>query len=208
MLKKDADDYKIESRDKFNKQASNYDTGYDGKHARGVYDNVLLKLHQFRFNKLLDVGCGTGNLLSRIRLEYDDVEIAGVDLSPDMLEIARKKLGDKVNLRVGDSEDLPFPDDNFDMIICTDSFHHYPHPDNVLNEFRRVLKPKGGLIIADPYAPRIFRQLINLYFSHSKGGDVKIYSEAEISKLLVNTGLKSIKWELTGKNSFIVTASN
>ncbi|MGA2677422.1 MAG: class I SAM-dependent methyltransferase [Methanobacterium sp.] len=205
MSKKNADNYKIESKEKFNQQAKNYDSGSSGKHARGLYDNVLNKLDKFTFNNLLDVGCGTGNLLSVISNKYN-VKIAGVDLTPNMLDIARDKLGYQADLRLGDSENLPFEDYNFDMVICTDSFHHYPHPDKVLKEFSRVLKTSGGLLIADPYAPSPFRQLLNLYFPHSKGGEVRMYSKAEIIKLLEKASFKDIKWELVGRTGFIVTS--
>ena len=104
------------------------------------------------FDSLLDIGCGTGNLLSLISERYD-AEIAGVDLTPKMLNIARIKIGDKADLKLGDSEYLPFDNDKFDMVICTDSFHHYPHPENVLKEINRVLKPGGSVLIADPYTP-------------------------------------------------------
>jgi ubiquinone/menaquinone biosynthesis C-methylase UbiE len=205
MLKKDAEDYKIESREKFHKQAEKYDSGNKGKHARSLYESVINKLDELSFNNLLDVGCGTGNLLSLINTRYD-AQIAGVDLTPKMLNIARIKLGDDADLKVADSEDLPFEDNKFDMVICTDSFHHYPHPENVLNEIRRVLEPDGMIIIADPYTPTPLRQMVNLYFKLSRSGDVKIYSESDIRNLLENTGFESVKYEQTGPNAFIATA--
>jgi ubiquinone/menaquinone biosynthesis C-methylase UbiE len=125
-----------------------------------------------------------------------------------MLEIARKKLGEKTDLRLGDSEYLPFDDESFDVVICTDSFHHYPHPKNALTEFRRVLHPKGRIIIADPYAPTPIRQIFNLIMPHTHEGDVKMYSEYNIRKLLENTGFNTIEWEKVGRTAFIVTASN
>jgi len=207
MLKKKSNDYKEESREKFNKQAAKFDSGYGGKHSRELYDNVLHKLSQFSFNNILDVGCGTGNLLSLISSKYK-VQLYGIDLSPNMLEIARNKLDGNADLRVGDSENLPFENESFDIVTCTDSFHHYPHPENVLEEIKRVIKPKGRILISDPYAPTPFRQLVNIYMHFSKSGDVKIYSEAEIRKLLENIGFKSIEWkQVAGKNAFIVTAS-
>ncbi len=145
MLKKDAEDYKIESREKFNKQAEKYDSGNKGKHARSLYESVLNRLDELSFNNLLDVGCGTGNLLKLISSRYD-TQIAGVDLTPKMLNIARIKLGDEVDLKIADSEELPFDNDKFDMVICTDSFHHYPHPDKVLGEIKRVLKQDGMIL--------------------------------------------------------------
>jgi ubiquinone/menaquinone biosynthesis C-methylase UbiE len=205
MLKKDAEDYKIESREKFHKQAEKYDSGNKGKHARSLYESVINKLDVLSFNNLLDVGCGTGNLLKLISTRYD-VQISGADLTPKMLNIARIKLGDKADLKVGDSEELPFDNDKFDMVICTDSFHHYPHPEKVLAEIRRVLQQDGMLLIADPYTPTPLRQLVNLYFKLSRSGDVKIYPESDIRKLLEEAGFISIEYEHAGTNAFIATA--
>lgn len=205
MLKKDAEDYKIESREKFNKQAEKYDSGNKGKHARSLYESVLNRLDELSFNNLLDVGCGTGNLLKLISSRYD-TQIAGVDLTPKMLNIARIKLGDEVDLKIADSEELPFDNDKFDMVICTDSFHHYPHPDKVLGEIKRVLKQDGMILIADPSVPAPLRQLVNLYFKLSRSGDVKIYPESVIRKLLLDAGFIDLKYELTGANAFIATA--
>ncbi|MGO9388521.1 MAG: class I SAM-dependent methyltransferase [Methanobacterium sp.] len=209
MLKKKSDDYKEESKEKFNKQAEKFDSDKTGKHSRELYDNILHKLSQFSFNKLLDVGCGTGNLLSLITKKYE-IQLSGVDLSPNMLNIANEKLGEKADLRLGDSENLPFKDESFDMVTCTDSFHHYPHPENVLAEIKRVLNPKGTLLIADPWAPTPFRQLVNMYMRlFSKGGNVKLYSKNDIHKLLNNSGFKNIKWEpIKDKNAFIVTCKS
>lgn len=209
MLKKKSDDYKEESKEKFNKQAEKFDSDKTGKHSRELYDNILHKLSQFSFNKLLDVGCGTGNLLSLITKKYE-IQLSGVDLSPNMLNIANEKLGEKADLRLGDSENLPFKDESFDMVTCTDSFHHYPHPENVLAEIKRVLNPKGTLLIANPWAPTPFRQLVNMYMRlFSKGGNVKLYSKNDIHKLLNNSGFKNIKWEpIKDKNAFIVTCKS
>jgi ubiquinone/menaquinone biosynthesis C-methylase UbiE len=205
MLKKDAEDYKIESREKFHKQAEKYDSGNKGKHARSLYESVINKLDELSFNNLLDVGCGTGNLLKLISTRYD-VQISGVDLTPKMLNITRIKLGDEADLKVADSEELPFDNDKFDMVVCTDSFHHYPHPEKVLAEIRRVLQQDGMLLIADPYIPTPLRQLVNLYFKLSRSGDVKIYPESDIRKLLEEAGFISIEYEHASTNAFIATA--
>lgn len=205
-MKKQADEIKEVSRKKFNNQADKYDSTSYSRHARGLYDIVLHDLSQYSFNSLLDVGCGTGNLLCAISRRFN-VQIAGIDLSSNMLEIAHTKLGDDADLRLADSENLPFHDNSFDVVICTDSFHHYPHPANVLNEFKRVLTLKGKVLIADPYAPIPVRQLFNLIMPHTENGDVKMYSKKEIHRLLLRVGFNNIKWDKIGLTAFIVTAS-
>ncbi len=205
MLKNKADNYKEKSKKSFNRQAENYDSCYYGKHAKTLYSYVLQKLGQFSFNSILDVGCGTGNLLSLISSKYE-VQIGGIDLSPDMLNIARSKLNKDADLRPGDSENLPFADSSFEMVICTDSFHHYPYPANVLLEIKRVLKPGGNFILADPWLPAPFRQFANIFMPFNKDGDVKIYGELEIRELLENSGFKAVEWEHINKRAFIANA--
>ena len=74
-------------------------------------------------------------------------ELCGIDLSEEMLAVAKSKLPEQVKLLLGDSESLPFPDNTFDVVYCNDSFHHYPAPQNVLKEVHRVLKPEGTFLM-------------------------------------------------------------
>lgn len=197
--------FKEKSKQTFNNQAKVYDSTYYGKHAQKLYDTVLDKVKNFNCKKVLDVGCGTGTILSRLS-QNENLTLAGVDLSGEMLNIARQKLNEKVELKIGDSEQLPWRNNSFEAIICTDSFHHYPEPEKVLSEMVRVLGPNGYLIIGDPWMISPFRQISNLTLKYSKDGDYKIYSKAEISKLLLKSGFNSISWKKVNNSSFIVTA--
>lgn len=117
-----------------------------------------------------------------------------------MLEVAKEKLGNRVNLILGDSEQLPFSDSFFDVVYCNDSFHHYPAPDKVLSEVCRVLKPGGIFVMCDCWQPAIGRAIMNFYMKHSKEGDVKIYSEREIRELF-SGHFSKILWERIGNTS-------
>src|SRR5450759_4788617 len=64
--------------------------------------------------RLLDVGCGTGNHLQIFREKW--CSVTGIDSSTAMLEIARKKMGSHIDLQLGKAEDLPFSDDEFDIV--------------------------------------------------------------------------------------------
>ena len=79
----------------------------------------------------------------------------GIDLSSQMIEKAKHQLKNKATLVVGDSENLPFFDQTFDIVYCNDSFHHYPNPQKAIAEIYRVLKIGGTLIIGDTYLPVI-----------------------------------------------------
>lgn len=100
---------------------------------------------------VLDVACGTGELLSRVATETPGAELTGVDLAPKMVERARKKLSDEPNAHVerADAHDLPYADDTFDVVVCANTFHYFTHPEQVLEEVRRVLEPEGRLVLLD-----------------------------------------------------------
>jgi ubiquinone/menaquinone biosynthesis C-methylase UbiE len=193
---------KQESLETFNKVACEYDSRYEN-YSKSMHPFILEELRRAPFASILDVGCGTGTILSMVG---DGVRKAGLDISPPMVSKARQKLGADADLRVRDSEFLPWPDDSFDVVICNLSFHHYEHPQTVLKEMRRVLKNAGRVIIGDIYQPFPWHTLANLPVRFSHEGDVHIYSEKEITLLLKRTDLQDIFWKRTSKRSFVATA--
>ena len=99
--------------------------------------------------KVLEVAVGTGLNLPF----YDaDLSVVGIDLSPDMLAIARQRALDAhrdVDLREGDAHDLAFDDGSFDTVVCTFSLCNIPDTDRALGEMHRVLRPGGRLVLVD-----------------------------------------------------------
>jgi SAM-dependent methyltransferase len=99
--------------------------------------------------RVLEVAIGTGlNLPSY----PPGVDLTGIELSPQMLQIARRRadeVGVAADLREGDAHDLPFPDDAFDSVVCTYSLCNIPDPRRAIAEMDRVLRPGGRLILVD-----------------------------------------------------------
>lgn len=197
MTDSKANDLKEISRAAFNRQAADYDSGVKGRHARSLYPVMLEQLFRLPFHTALDLGCGTGELMNRILLRDSGKILTGIDLSENMLREAKAKLGNRALLLLGDSERLPFGGGSFDVVFCNDSFHHYPAPDRVLSEIRRVLKPGGTFLMCDCWHPAAGRAVINFYMRHSREGDVRIYSEHEMRKLL-SRHFSEIRWERVG----------
>jgi ubiquinone/menaquinone biosynthesis C-methylase UbiE len=116
---------------------------------------------------VLEVGVGTGLNLDSYP---EDVSITGVDLSPEMLEHARRRAatsGRTVTLQVGDAHRLEFPDASFDTVVCTFSLCAIPDERRAVAEMWRVLKPGAQLRLADHVvstsAPvRLFQRLLEL----------------------------------------------
>ena len=193
---------KANSTAAFNQQAATYDKDIKGQHARSLYPVLLEKLSHIPFQSALDLGCGTGEMLKLILQADHRKELYGIDLSEEMLAIARSKLPDQVKLLLGDSESLPFPDSSFDVVYCNDSFHHYPAPQYVLREVHRVLKPCGTFLLGDCWQPFVGRVIMNVYMRHSKEGDVKIYSKEEVVSML-SQFFHDVFWEQVGNTACI-----
>jgi ubiquinone/menaquinone biosynthesis C-methylase UbiE len=105
---------------------------------------------------LLDVGCGTGSFDAMLAGSPLPARVVGLDYSPNMCNVAAGKarhagVDDRLRYVSADSEHLPFAAGSFDVITCSNSFHHYPHQDRAILEMRRVLRPGGRLMIIDGF---------------------------------------------------------
>ncbi len=97
---------------------------------------------------ILDIGTGPGRLPIEIAKEVDSVQVVGIDISEDMVKIAKKNaqeagLGDKVKFKVASAYNTGFEDCSMDLVISTGLVHHLKEPGNAFNEMHRVLK-RGG----------------------------------------------------------------
>jgi ubiquinone/menaquinone biosynthesis C-methylase UbiE len=187
-------DSKERSKKYFEKLSSNYSNTFAGRYTEPMHSSLLQELEGKGFKVLLDVGCGIGIFLSMVLNKFD-VKASGIDISPGMIEKSKELLDDRADLKIGDSEHLPWIDKSFDIVTCNASFHHYPNPELVLKEMRRVLKQSGIVIIADPYiSNRLLRFLTNTFLHLSDSGDVKFYSKEEMKELFEACGFILIKW--------------
>ena len=194
---------KMKSKNSFNKQAEKYDTSDYSKYPRECYPFVLNAINNIHFNKVLDLGCGTGVILKEISSINSDVELFGLDLSENMIAKATQRLGTTANLSVGDAENLPYADNTFDLVCCVESFHHYPNPKKALSEINRVLKNGGLFLLCDTWTRSPIRQILNFFIRFSSDGDVHIYSENEISKLLKVTRFEMVSWNLITNHAYL-----
>lgn len=197
---------KEKSKKSFNKQAATYDTDKNGAHSRRLYNCILKRIYELPVNNMLDVGCGTGEMLKQLNDKKPQIKLTGIDISEMMLEKAKHKLNGKANFILCDAEKLPFANNSFDLVICNDSFHHYPAPMNVLKEFYRILNHDGILLISDYSIIFPIRQLMNIFIKFSNDGDVHIYSKKEIVNMLYKTSFKEINYKKIDLTGFIVTA--
>lgn len=100
--------------------------------------------------KILDAGCGYGELLVEIAKSCPDSHLYGVDLVDIRIKEVSEKSG-KIAIKKGDiQEKIPFEDNYFDLVFCTETLEHLKNPDHCLQEIIRVLKKTGFMVLTVP----------------------------------------------------------
>jgi ubiquinone/menaquinone biosynthesis C-methylase UbiE len=159
--------FKHTARTRFDRWAVSYDRSWLSElvfcpSMRACHEEILRWQAERggRAYRLLDVGCGTGNLLLSLGGDSQAEQLVGLDYSEEMVRRVHAKIDPAVHLdrlRVihGDAEHLPFEDASFDVITCCNSFHHYPHQAAVVRGFARVLRPGGLLVLIDGFRDNV-----------------------------------------------------
>lgn len=133
---------------------------------------AIAQLKEIQPKTILDVATGTGDFaLEAMSLNPD--KITGVDISVGMLElgkekIAKKKLSDKIEMVVGDSENLPFEDNTYDAATVAFGVRNFENLQKGLADIYRVLRPGGKLVVLELSTPTKFpiKQLFGFYFNN------------------------------------------
>ncbi len=139
--------------DQFTRQATGFST------ATAITDEDALRMiveaaRPGPDDRLLDVACGPGLVVCAFAPHVQAA--TGIDVTPAMLDRARKLAGDKglanVTWRQGDVYALPYQDASFTIVTTRFSFHHFLDPASVLREMVRVCTPRGRIVVVDDYA--------------------------------------------------------
>lgn len=135
----------------FDKEAEDYDQWYNsklGSFVDRVETELAFKLFQpHKEMKILDVGCGTGNF--SVKLAEIGCKVVGIDLSEKMLNIARAKIKEDLDLEFHQMDvcKLDFSDEEFDGVFSMAAFEFIGEPQKAYKEMYRVLKKNGNLLI-------------------------------------------------------------
>lgn len=179
----------------FDKEAKIYDEWYKSKlgnfvdeaETRCVFDLFKAK----KGMKVLDVGCGTGNF--SIKLAKMGCEVAGIDVSEEMLKVAEAKAreeGLNIKFYKMDVHQMEFEDNTFDGVLSVTAFEFLKEPEKAIEEIFRVLKPNGQLLIGT----------IN---KNSKWGEMYLSKEFQENTVFKYANFKTIEDMKSYKNASV-----
>ena len=168
--------------------------------------------------RILDIGCGEGRHIAKA-WEYPGAVCIGADMSHDDLLKSKEKLTlheaflQKIKgneplssasssssqtvsiwaLSSADITTLPFSNQTFDIIICSEVLEHIPDEQRALSEIRRVMKPGGTLVVSVPraWSEKLCWKL-SWEYHHTPGGHIRIYRKNKLQNLAINMGFRQI----------------
>ncbi len=134
---------------------------------------AISKLKDKNPKTMLDIATGTGDVAVEANKQLDLDSIIALDLSPNMIELAKKKMNKKglehiIFPEVGDSENLRFEDQSFDAVTVSFGVRNFGNLKQGLSEIYRVINPNGSLVVLEFSKPTIFpfKQIFNFYFKN------------------------------------------
>jgi ubiquinone/menaquinone biosynthesis C-methylase UbiE len=193
----------------YDEVAEIYDGRYDGRRGRDYHGHLCQRVMAWLppGRRLLDLGCGTGLFIERYIAESGSAGSAvsngsavGLDISTGMIEKARLR-SPASDFLVGTAEVLPFKDAEFDAIASMLAFSYVPHPERMLAEAYRVLRPGGAIAICTlgknaltSVVPAIYRIGEKMDVHRIGMGDFgeHYYNEQEMEVLFVDAGFTDI----------------
>lgn len=196
-------------------------------HLAKIYDSVWLRLYfeplyrtilktlsvqaaplLMSHGRWLDLACGTGEIVARLAQRYPAGQFVGIDFSADMIQRAKQKTAayNNVDLMISNVTPLPFAQHSFDLVLCSEAFHHFEQPTQVLTEMHRVLRPGGLLLLVDPAAEIILLRLAGRFLRRLEKAQ-QYYSEPELRRIIESAGFQVTLSFRKMFNNFIIVQS-
>lgn len=168
----------------------------------GYWDKLLMgKLGKKSDLKVLDLGCGTGDFLDKLNKRFK--KSVGVDISPEMLKIAKEKYPHLIKkLIISKAESIPFKDGYFDAVFIRGALHHFQNPEKSLKEINRILKKNGQLVFLEPCSDFLLMRFLRKVFFKFKPkkflSQHRSFTIDELKKMLEKTNFKIRSWTRLG----------
>jgi ubiquinone/menaquinone biosynthesis C-methylase UbiE len=178
--------------EEYDRLASVYDTRwsfYNDSTAR----ETMRRLELRPGDRVLDVGCGTGILLGAIGDAFAEARLSGIDASPEMLGVARRRLGERAELRQGWAHELPWGDASFDLVVCSSVLHYLRGPETALAEMRRVVRTDGGVVITDWSNDYLTCRALDFLLRRFNRAHHRVYRRRQLRDMLRSSGFAKVR---------------
>lgn len=120
-------------------------------HIRSFLDSLVEMVQRTEPQAVLDAGCGEGFVTNYLAQRHAGLKLTGVDLSGEAISYAEAHFGTAATFRTGSLYKLPFSDNAFDTVVCSEVLEHLDEPDRALNELKRVAR--NYVVITVPREP-------------------------------------------------------
>ena len=152
---------------------------------------------------MLDVGCGEGRHIFGVMQDYPDMKCIGLDMDKDSLNKAEegyeyfKSISNAgVDFLKGSAYSLPFPNDSFDLIVCSEVLEHLHEYNDAIREIHRVLKPRGKFYASVPASwPEKICWRLSKDYQNQPGGHLRIFNQKKLVSEIKNSGFKFLSSE-------------
>ena len=165
----------------------------------------------FNFNKfdlnqdglMLDVGCGEGRHIFGVMQNYPDIKCIGLDMDKDSLNKAEEGYeyfesisNAGVDFLKGSAYSLPFPNNSFDLVVCSEVLEHLHEYNDAVKEIHRVLKPGGKFYASVPASwPERICWILSKDYQNQPGGHLRVFNQYKLVSEIKNSGFKFLSSE-------------
>ena len=177
-------------RAEYDRAAADYDRRW-ARYTRASHALLRPWIEGGGLGRVLDVGCGTGDLLPLLRGRIE--AYVGIDLSAEMLKVARPKADRRdvpVGLAAADAGALPLRNAAFDTATSVSVLHYWDDAGQGLAEIRRVLRPGGRLLLLDWLRDPLPMRLLNAWMRFTRVEYRRMYSRAALADALTSAGFQ------------------
>ena len=133
---------------------------------------------------------GTGRLLKMLSARPENQMLVGIDRVSAMLDVARRRIGQRALLLQADAGELPLGDAKFQLVVSINARHYFPDADAALREIRRVVSPIGNIIITDWCRDYYWMKLLNRILPGTHHAHAHTFNTIELTQSPHQAGFK------------------
>lgn len=163
---------------------------------------ILSLVEEGTYDKILDIGTGTGYLAFPLAERYPSSTVYGIDIADAIIaknqEMVKEKGITNLQFMAFDGLQYPFEDESIDLMVTRYAFHHFPNVVDAIQQMHKILRKGGRVMISDPMKhEKDTKGIIDDYMGIKKDGHIQFYSAKELDELFLQNGFVKEKQLIT-----------